>query len=443
MKVFIGLDEIAGYYSNLKKGFDQIGVKSVFVTLNNHPFQYSPDQLDACGRMIKHVTQRLTTSPPSHSISRIVWTCLMRLAILWASLKYDAFIFAAGFVVWGPRALAILGLLHKKVICVFHGSEVRPSYINYKGLRMTPEEIISQTRERKEWFRSIERYADAVIVLPTTSQLWERRLIHFLIIGLPYRFEETLATQNPSGNRAVRILHSPSVPEAKGTLQIRKAIRSLQERGRAIDYAEISGKPNAAVLEELVKCDFVVDQVYSDIPMAGFAMEAAFFGKPAVVGGYGQAVTRMTVPAHLIPPSYFCHPDEVESAIEKLIVDETFRLELGGRAREFVRANWSADKVAERYLQIIRGNIPEDWLFDPKQIAYVHGAGLSECDAKALIRSVIEVGGKEALQVSDKPELERRLVEFAYSKPSNLCNSDTTRQPAIIEVRQPTIIPNP
>jgi len=44
--------------------------------------------------------------------------------------------------------------------------------------------------------------------------------------------------------------------------------------------------PNHAVLEELGKCDFVIDQAFADYGMAGFATEAAWFGKTAVVGGY-------------------------------------------------------------------------------------------------------------------------------------------------------------
>ena len=40
------------------------------------------------------------------------------------------------------------------------------------------------------------------------------------------------------------------------------------------------------VLEKMAMSDIVVDQVYCDTPMAGFATEAAINGVPVVVGGY-------------------------------------------------------------------------------------------------------------------------------------------------------------
>ena len=88
-------------------------------------------------------------------------------------------------------------------------------------------------------------------------------------------------------------------------------------------------------------------------------------------------------------------------------------MELRRKVKEFVEINYTPKKVAKRYLQLIKGNIPEDWLYDPKRIHYLHGCGLSEYRSKELIRSVIEKGGKKALQLSDKPDLERMFVEFA------------------------------
>ncbi len=63
----------------------------------------------------------------------------------------------------------------------------------------------------------------------------------------------------------------------------------------------------------------------------------------------------------------------------------------------------------------VNNNIPEHWMYDPKDIRYVHGLGLSEKYLKTIIRNVIEQGGIEALQLSDKPELEQLFKAFAYS----------------------------
>jgi hypothetical protein len=113
------------------------------------------------------------------------------------------------------------------------------------------------------------------------------------------------------------------------------------------------------------------------------------------------------------PPSIFCHPDHLEEAMEKLIVDRSFREELGRKAQEFVMTNWQATKVAERYIMLIEGTIPKEWLYDPKNIEYLHGCGLSEKKAKTIIAAFLKTGGEKSLCLSDKPKLEKMFVKFA------------------------------
>ena len=61
------------------------------------------------------------------------------------------------------------------------------------------------------------------------------------------------------------------------------------------------------------------------------------------------------------------------------------------------------------------GETPESWWFDPARVQYTHGMGMSERAAAESIRAVVETSGAAGLGVSDKPDLERRLVEFAAS----------------------------
>ena len=88
---------------------------------------------------------------------------------------------------------------------------------------------------------------------------------------------------------------------------------------------------------------------------------------------------------------------------------------LGNKNRDFVNENWTAKKVARKYLQLIQNSIPTDWWYDPNKITYVHGSGLAEKRTKEVIRSLVETGGMKALQLSDKPHLEKLMMDFAYS----------------------------
>lgn len=189
-------------------------------------------------------------------------------------------------------------------------------------------------------------------------------------------------------------------------------VQRLQARGVPLELTELVGQPNDRVLEALVDADMVVDQLYSDFPMAGFAAEAASLGRPALVGGYDSHSILARLPKEARPPTVFCPPDAIEDAVVHLTHDAIARRDLGSRAFEFVRDRWSAASVAERYQHLFRGDIPGEWWRDPGDVDMLHGACLSEHRARALIRAVVERGGPDALQLADKPPLEAAMLAF-------------------------------
>jgi hypothetical protein len=99
--------------------------------------------------------------------------------------------------------------------------------------------------------------------------------------------------------------------------------------------------------------------------------------------------------------------------VRRLASDERHRRALGDRARRFVEETWAPARIAERYLAVIEGIIADDWWFDPGTLRYVRGVGLTEERARELVRAVLERGGRQALQLGDKPELEQAFADFA------------------------------
>ena len=151
--------------------------------------------------------------------------------------------------------------------------------------------------------------------------------------------------------------------------------------------------------------------------MPGFAAEASSYGKPVVICGYYLNHIKKVLPDTLIPPTHYFHPDKIEQSIEKLIVDKNYRLSLGKKAEEFVKSQWSIRSVAKKYLTLIKGDIPEDWFYDPAEIKYLHGGCLSEYKAVKTVKMMIDSGGKKSLFLSDKPDLEQMFVQFANHLP--------------------------
>jgi hypothetical protein len=109
----------------------------------------------------------------------------------------------------------------------------------------------------------------------------------------------------------------------------------------------------------------------------------------------------------------YVEPSEFEGAAERLVTSPELRERLGREARDFVFSHCGPAAVAERFMRVVRGDIPDEWMYDPSDVRYTHGWGLSEGELREVIAAVIGQGGAAALQVADKPELERRLLELA------------------------------
>lgn len=423
-RVFIGLVEVAGYYSSLTEGLRELGVPTSFVCLREHPFGYGKDV-----RTETWLTRatRWSNRKMTHAVfwpARFFWANVSRICratlLAWAITKHDVFVFGTGSSFYKLKEFPLLKLLGKKIICVFTGSDARPPYINgallvaAPGLVDSPKRLRNKTVEVKEKIRQIERYTDAVVSAPPQALFQTKPFVLFQALGLPVRMpaepKRSVATRAIAG---VRILHSPSSPESKGTPLIRAAMESLIHKGHKIDYVEVVGQSNSVVMKELMSCDFVVDDLYSDSPVGMFASEAAFFGKPAVLAGYCQEFVERELPPELIPPTLYCIPENIENGIERLIVDVGLRREMGRQAKEFVERKWTPTEFARRFLLVIDGKVPPEWVYDPKRLNYVPISGMHESKARNIIAGLLDSYGTAALQLADKPMLEKRFVEFA------------------------------
>lgn len=415
-RVFLGMAEIAGYYRQLEQGLQALGAQVTRVGYN--PFQYG-DSSNA-GWMSKwaHWVQQhqyLATNSYQKKIWSIIWRLLRMVMFPWALVRHDVFVFGFGTSFLGLRELPLLRALGKTIVFVFHGSDSRPVYIDPASLQIfvTPAKQEQHTKKVKRMLNIIERYANYVIALPASAHLHSKPLVNWLQIGAPY--SQPAQVLSPSAQRSsnkVRILHSPSNPQAKGTPLLRAAIGRLQAKGLPIEWVEITKQPNHVVLQELQRCDFVVDQLYSDTPMAGFACEAAFFGKPAVVGTYAT-LADWDMPAAQLPPTAYCHPDQIESTIERLVLDAHYRQHLGQQAQDFVRQQWNAVEVAQRFMRLIKNEVPPEWIFDPRRIRYLEGAGVSKATAQQVVQRLVQYAGTQALELDDKPELLQSYLRWA------------------------------
>jgi len=424
LRVCIGPQEIAGIASGLARGLRELGVDARVLLSMPHPFGY---EQSLPTDWVFQVWQRLGAARLSTARAQLVRKIFLVAAhSLWGWLvfarvlfRFDAFLFVFGRTITNSRfELWLLHQLGKRVVFIYVGSDARPPYMDGGLFPGTAEDALptsallrAVTRKGKRRIQLHERYADYLVNSPAAAQFHEKPYINWFAMGLPKMLSvQSVPPREFDGK--VRILHAPSNPLVKGSPQILEIIGRLQAKGHLIELVKIQGMSNERVLEELARCDFVVDQLYADTPLAAFATEAAFFGKPAVVGGYFAAQVQEYVAADDIPPSLFVTPDELEAAVERLILDPRLRVELGERARRFVIERWDVRSVAERYWALLKGEVPAHWWSDPRDIRYVEGCGLPRERAQRLVASLLAQGPGD-LQVTDKPALEMALLRLA------------------------------
>ena len=384
------------------------------MALGGHPFGYERPARPRLVRATEWVSlRRARAGRPLAAVLAPV-AAVVRVALFaWAVARHDVFVFGFGTSFFRLRELWLLRALGKRVIFQFNGSDDRPPYLDGAVIQEpTPEaveRVVTRTREIKRALGRIERHAHHVVTNPTSGHLHEREIVVWLKLGLATR-PPLVAEPGGGSSERVRVLHCPSDLGAKGTTGIRAAVQRLADEGLPIEYVEITGSPHAVVLDELARCDLVVDQLFSDYPMPGFATEAAWYGKPVLIGGYAVELWRRALEPDEHPPTAYCAPADLAAELRRLVVDGEARRELGDRARAFVEARWSPRAVAGRYLRVVAGDVPQEWLYDPRELDYVHGAGLEESAAGAIVAAVVSAAGVESLCVGDKPELERALI---------------------------------
>lgn len=403
-RVFIGLQEISGYYSGLESGLNSIGVQARLFNIHPHPFGYT--QAGEQPFFARYAAAAVLRHRQAAGLGRQYWAFQYLLNVLglllWSLNKFDVYVFAWGQTFLpGNIDLFLLRAVKKRVIVnIGHGSEARPPYMSYVGDAVQVSELRKQTRAMSRRLRRLERRSSCVIALPTTAQMLRNEFVNFYALGLPIMQEtgvEFAAEVNSSDKEkygttrnTIRILHVPSKPQAKGSAQISAAVRQLAERHPQVEYVELTGVSHDEVLRAIADCDIVVDQLWSDIPMAMVGLEAALHSKPSMIGGYSWGFWETFLSEADMPPSVRVAPDELTTTLEDCVNNMDRMRQLGLAARQFVSDRWSAEAVARRFERLIAGEMPTEWIFTPEEVRYGYGAGVPREQVLHQVSSLVE-----------------------------------------------------
>jgi hypothetical protein len=414
IRIFIGFSEVANVFSNLLKGFRGLGVQYTFIVYGENPNKYEGDNSkNIFQEYFYYLNERMIAHKKSRIISNFFYLIhvLLRVPLfIWALSRHDVFVFSYNSSFFGLYDLPILKFFNKKIIYYYFGSDGRPPYLNgnYISEEYNLSDVYNLSLDKYKKLKWIEKYSTYIISDLNYSQFFSTKIIDLLQIGIPINLEHIETNEEMVRGGMINILHAPSSKKAKGSKIFSEIIEELKNEGHNINYIELSNVPNRIVLEGLIKCDFLVDELYSDAPMAGLATEAAYFAKPAIIGGYASFDSRKGV----TPPSLYVEPSKIKQAIVKLIVDKRFRIELGEKAKKYVAKYRTPEVVTNKFLQIVNDDIPDEWFFDAPKSDYFYGWAVSKENLKFFLKNYIEKYGKEGLFLSHNSNLENKILDF-------------------------------
>lgn len=426
-RVFLGTQEISGLYRNLEAGMIELGVTARLVITHPHPFAYEQGTPNPWPARV--ASAAVLRHRRASGVAAAFWAGLFALSsvgvLLWSLVRFDTYIFGWGIsILPGNLDIPVLRLFRKRVVVVLgHGSEARPPYMSTpaEGASSPPtdadiDELAARTRSVWSNVRRIEKWSDVVVGLPTTGHFFSRPFVDFYRLGVSTaRSDAQVQAPDPE---SIVVLHIPSNPAVKGSETIRACMARIVERFPAVVYRELTGAPHAEVLEAIRGCSFVVDQLWSDIPMAAVGAEAAAEGRATIIAGYAWDVWARTLDEEDTPPTIMTAPELLEETIAAAVgsIEET--LALGLRAREFVTARWSVRVVAANYLRVVTGEIPDEWMVHPSEVVYAWGCGVSKEKVETMVRALASRHGIGSLHWPSAKDVYGLVSEPATARES-------------------------
>ncbi len=418
-RIFLGAQEISGMMERLNNAFHDMGIESDFYCIPEYAFDLGKKDVPVLRKF------RIHTKKKKYAVgerAKAWWSFLQMWDIfrvfVYALFRYDCFIYIYGNgIFFHNRYLRkieeveffILKLFRKKMVMWLCGSDSRPLYCDGANYYSDIEKIYSITREKAAKIKMLEKYMDLIDYSPS-SHFHTKPYLIFNCIGIPVDIKEKVRIDKKNVDK-VRILHAPSDQKAKGTVIVRNIVKEMQEEGYDFEYMEVSGLPHRVVLEKMAMSDIVVDQVYSDTPMAGFATEAAINGVPVVVGGYYAEVYKKVLPDP-IAPTVYCNPKELKEKIIYLIEHEEERIRIGEKERAYVEGHCLAETVANKFLRIFDHSYPKEWIMNPSDNDYIWGYGQSREAVANEITRLIDRYGTEALCLDKNGILYKKYVQL-------------------------------
>lgn len=338
MKVFVGLNNVASVFSDLKQGFTDMGVDTLIVSKYKHESVIVQEFADFNIHTVKSYfpvfKPRRITFP-----LRKKWDSLVDSFILKKALsECDVFIFISDSFQDDFSDLKYIREQGKKIISVFVGDDVRWFHgmeQEFKKFHIKPIEYddpaiktIDALEERLQRIRTSEKYSDYIFSRLDQGQLQLRPY---------YRWNMMVNTAGIPENSVQRpkkpiIAHAPSNRSIKGTHYILRAFEELISEGYDFEVNLIENVPNQRALEMYYHADIVIDQLLC--PGTGKLATEALASGAVVLANMSYDRYPQKNPESC--PIVDVNPDTIKEQLAVLINNYELRSSIAVRGRPYV-----------------------------------------------------------------------------------------------------------
>ena len=422
MRIFFGTCEIAGWHLNLYKGWIANGEDAVYsCNLTNNPTHVSLQNLPLQPWLVR-VFQELERQASNISASNILGKCLARgieklwrvILLFYVLTRFDAVVYGFGSCILFRREMLLMKIMGIKTLHVFHGSDSRHPVIDGSYLTESrfndPKTVVKWVERMAKKMRTIEMHSDHIAMSPTTAHFLSKPFLNWHIsLGMPYFGE--IVIKNPRADGKIRILHCPSNKSVKGSDEIIQVVESLIQEGYPIEFILIHNRPHTDVIAEILMADICIDQLYSDLMLSGFGVESAFYGVLPITCGYAKEFWENVSQLNGLPNAAYCSPCELKNILIKYIQNSELRENTAMQYMKFVRGQWSPIKLAKNLKRIFDGESPSSWYYDPRNLDYTHGVGLSVEKSRQSISKILDYGGISSFFIEKNHKLENAIIQ--------------------------------
>jgi len=175
--------------------------------------------------------------------------------------------------------------------------------------------------------------------------------LHFLPNPVPVAQYRALAQDRPKWDgKVLRVAHSPTKPEIKGTQVFTDVCEELRKQGINVEPVLIHGKTLRESLEMKATCHAVFDSF--DLGMQCSGLEGAAMGLP-VIAGDPACRREFEKMIGTWPYLYANDEDELEIVLTMLAVSEEYYEKAASKVHRYVAEHHDYGAVTAKYLELL------------------------------------------------------------------------------------------